>query len=613
MELKRVHKIISFSALVLLLCPYSAATVISFAIIVLFFVLNSSKTELFNGTTKITTKQLAVSFPINFALLFVFILRWSDYVNPVAVSLAGLALCVLASPVLPVIVTAFPGRSQPVKLTDKKLGISDHIIFLLFSVVILFFVSSASPLVATNWDADSNCIFTAARGMLHGKLIYRDLLELKGILMYVIFAAGALITPYSYTGLWIVEIIFCYLFMVITTKIQLLFVEQKSSINSVVSAILVAVLYGSTSYFCGNTAEEFGIVFLALIIYLCIKLISDDNIRFSRVFIVGLLTGVIFWIKYSMCGAVFGMALFFIFYLVREKKVKQLLKAVLGVVSGFVTVAVPIVLIYFFNGALYELFDVYFGMNIFKYHVTETRGTFLDALINPFLALPAYLGDNSQLLILVFIAFIYLFCRNKKIFAFFTAAFTFSFYVALLGNGSVVYYPFILTAFAIFGALPLNLMITKFLTDKSKPVKALSLLASFVLACLYSLPFVRNRNYYGIPKESYPTYAFSKIIMDSEDQSFICLGLIDYGFYTSMKTDPETPCFAVLVHDQDMVDQQIQYISDNDYNYIITSNDCNYDIFTDEHKVLVGYELVAVQEDPYFAGEEFYLFRKVSS
>jgi hypothetical protein len=62
-----------------------------------------------------------------------------------------------------------------------------------------------------------------------------------------------------------------------------------------------------------------------------------------------------------------------------------------------------------------------------------------------------------------------------------------------------------------------------------------------------------------------------------------------------------------------MVDQQIQYISENDYNYIITSNDCNYDIFTDEHKVLEGYELVAVQEDPYFAGEEFYLFRKVSS
>ena len=98
--------------------------------------------------------------------------------------------------------------------------------------------------------------------------------------------------------------------------------------------------------------------------------------------------------------------------------------------------------------------------------------------------------------------------------------------------------------------------------------------------------------------------------MDSEDQSFICLGLIDYGFYTSMKTDPKTPCFAVLVHDQDMVNQQIQYIAENDYNYIITSNNCNYDIFADEGNVLEGYELVAVQEDPVLKGDEFYLFRK---
>ena len=165
------------------------------------------------------------------------------------------------------------------------------------------------------------------------------------IMMYVIFAAGALISPYSYTGLWIIEIIFCYLFMVITTKIQLLFVEQKSSINSVISAISVGVLYGSSSYFFGNTAEEFGIVFLALIIYFCIRLIADDDIRFSRVFIVGLLTGVVFWIKYSMCGAVFGMALFFVIYLIRRKQVKQLLKAVLGVISGFVTVSVPVILV----------------------------------------------------------------------------------------------------------------------------------------------------------------------------------------------------------------------------------------------------------------------------
>ena len=610
MELRKPLKIISFSALILLLCPYSPATFISFAVIVLFCVLCSVKKTFFNGISVISKKQIIVSFLINFVLLSVFIIRWTQFLNPIIVSLTGLILCIIATPILPVIVNCYSGKNKIEKLTDKRLGFSDHIIFLIFSVVILFFISSASPLIATNWECDPNCIFTAARGMLHGKLIYRDLIELKGILMYVIFAAGALISPYNFTGLWLVEIIFCYFFMVISTKTQLLFVNRKSSINAVVSALLTAVLYGSRSFDCGNTAEEFGIVFLSLILYLCIKFIADNNIRFSKVYIVGLLTGVIFWIKYSMCGAVFGIAVFFVFYLIGKKQVKQLMLAVAGVISGFITVSLPIILFYLYNGALFELFDVYFGMNIFKYHVTTTRGTFLGALTNPLLALPAYLSDNSQMLILVVVAFIFLFCFDKKLFAFFTAAFTGSFYIALLGNGSVVYYPFILTSFAILGAIPVNMMITGFFADKTKPVKAFGLLISCVLACLYSFPFVKSRIYYGLPKESYPTYAFSQIISNSDDQSFICLGLLDYGFYTNMRTDPKVPCFAVLVNDQDMVKQQIQYIDENDYNYIIISNNCNYNVYTDESNVFKDYEIIAVKEDPFYSGDEFYLFRK---
>ncbi|SDY34988.1 hypothetical protein SAMN02910264_02031 [Ruminococcaceae bacterium YAD3003] len=611
MELKRSHKILSFCALALLLCPYSAATIISFAVIVLFLALNFFKSTVFKEKTGVTLKQLIVSFLVNIALLSVFIMRWTQFLDPLIVTITGFVLCLLATPILPVIISCYSIKTPEIKLTDKKLGISDHIIFLVSSILILLFISSASPLIAENWECDANCIYTAAQGMVHGKLIYRDLIELKGILMYVIFAAGALITPYSFTGLWILEIVFCYLFMVISAKIQLLFVEKKSSVNSVITAIFTALLYSCTSFDCGNTAEEYGIVFLALILYLCLRFIADDNIRFLKVFIVGILTGIIFWIKYSMCGAVFGIALFFIFYLIWKKQVKQLLTAVAGVLTGFVTVSLPIVLVYFFNGALYELFDVYFGMNIFKYHVTETRGSIFEALANPLLALPSYLSDNSQMLILIVVALVFLFCRHKKYFAFFAAAFSLSFYVALLGNGSVVYYPFIFVPFAMMGTIPLNVMITKFLSEKKKPVRVLSVLASIVLAGMYSFPFVKNTNYYGVAKEEFPTYEFSKIMKNSDDSSFICFGLLDFGFYRSMETDPQIPCFAVLVHDQDMVDEQIRYIEENDYNYIIISNNCNYNVFTDEKNVFKDYELIAMKEDPFYEGDEFYLFRKV--
>ena len=152
---------------------------------------------------------------------------------------------------------------------------------------------------------------------------------------------GALITPYGFTGLWILEIIFCYLFMVVTTKIQLLFVDSKSLINPVVTGAVTIALYGSKAFYCGNTAEEYSILFIVLILYFCIRFVAENNINFVRTYIVGLCTGVIFWIKFNLCGAVVGIVLFMLFYLLIKKQTKTLLTAVLGVFTGFVTVAVP--------------------------------------------------------------------------------------------------------------------------------------------------------------------------------------------------------------------------------------------------------------------------------
>ncbi len=583
---------------------------LSFSVVVIALVICSIKNKWFDHSENIDFKSALAAFSVNLIILFVFIMRWSEIINPVVVSLAGLALSVIATPLLPVIVHSYTNTNERINLSTKKISLSDHIVFMLFSVVIITFASSASPLVAINWECDSNCIFTAARGIIHGKLLYSDLVELKGVFMYLIFAVGAFITPYSFTGMWIVEIVFCYLFLIVSTKIQLLFVDKKQSVNPVISGAVVALLYGSSSFDCGNTAEEYGIVFLAAILYLGLIILKEDCISFRKVFIIGLLSGVIFWIKYSMCGAVFGIALFFSVYLIKRKRIKQFFLAVSGVLSGFVTVSLPVVLYYLFRGALNDLIYYYFGLNIFKYHVSSERGSLFDALINPFLALPEYLSDNSQLLIMIVIGFVFLFCYNKKIFSFFATAFVFSFYVALLGNGSVVYYPFVLTSFAIIGALPVNSFITKLVSDRKIMYRIVGLFVSVVLACFYSFPYIKNKAYYGIPKEKYPSYVFARIINNSEDNSFICFGLLDYGFYTCAETDPSIRYYAVLVHDQDIVEQQKTYISENNYNFIITSNNCNYNVLDDESNVFDGYELIAVEKDPYYSGDEFYLFKQ---
>lgn len=605
MEFKKNFKLVSLAAFALLLCPSAPTALLCFAAGVVLFVMNTFRKIEFIKKSLIDSKKLFIAFFLNLLLLAVFIIRWAEIINPIVAALLGLVLTIIATPALPVIAECYKDNGPGLKVSDKKLSVSDHIFFVLFAAVIMLFISSATPLLPINWDYDTNCVFTAGRGLIHGKLVYRDLIDHKGTILHLIYGMGALITPYGFTGLWILEIIFCYLFMVVTTKIQLLFVDSKSLINPVVTGAVTIALYGSKAFYCGNTAEEYSILFIVLILYFCIRFVAENNINFIRTYIVGLCTGVIFWIKFNLCGAVVGIVLFMLFYLLIKKQTKTLLTAVLGVFTGFVTVAVPIVLFYLFNNGISNLVDIYFVMNIFKYHMNSQRGTIVTSLTNPLLAFPAHLNDNNQLLVLTVTGMFYFYCRNKKLLGLYVTAFIFGSYFAFIGAENCAYYPLILTPFAAIGALPLNMMVTGFISKKSKAIRVLGIAATVILAVMFAVPFVANKKYFGVPKEGYPTYTFTQTIMDSEDKSFVCYDFIDCGFYTYMHTDPEVPYYSYLNADTiHIINTQRQYIASGNYNYIITTNDV--DVFT-------GYELVESQQDPFNEEKVFYLYRKTEA
>ena len=602
MEIKKTLKIISVAALALLLCPSAPTAFLCFAAGVIVFAFGLFRKTEFVKKSLVDSKKLFIAFFLNILLLAVFVIRWGEMLNPIVTALTGLFLSIIATPALPVIVECYSVKGNKIKLSDKKLLLKDHLVFLLFSAGILLLLSSASPLIPVNWDYDTNCIFTASRGLLHGKLIYRDLIEHKGTVLHLIYAAGALITPYGFTGLWLVEVVFCYLFMVISTKIQLLFVESKNLLNPVITGAVTMILYGCKAFYCGNTGEEFAILFVAVILYFCIRFVSENNINFTRTFAVGLCTSAIFWIKFNLCGTAVGVVVFFAVLLLIKKEFKSLLTAGAGVISGFAAVTVPIILFYIIRGGINDLINVYFIMNIFKYHIYSSNGSMAKSFLNPFLALPAHLANNNQLLVLIVTGLFFLYCRNKKLLPFFVTVLSFSFYFAFLGSENVAYYPFILTPFTIIGAVPVNRLITMITDGKKKALKFIAPFLSVILAALFCLPFIENKKYYGLPKEAYPSYTFTEIIKASDDQSFVCFDFIDSGFYTMMQVDPEVQYFSFLNADKDhIVNTQKEYIRDNDYNFIITNNDT---------EVFEGYELIKAQQNPFDTTDTFFLYQK---
>ena len=55
---------------------------------------------------------------------------------------------------------------------------------------------------------DADCIFTVAKSLKNGLVLYKDIFDHKGPIIYFIFYVSALISENSFIGLWLWEIIF---------------------------------------------------------------------------------------------------------------------------------------------------------------------------------------------------------------------------------------------------------------------------------------------------------------------------------------------------------------------------------------------------------------------
>lgn len=94
--------------------------------------------------------------------------------------------------------------------------------FIIYSLVISFTIlmitSKNSFLYPLNDWVDANAFFTVGKGMMNGVVPYKDIFEQKGILLYLIYGIGYLISHKTFHGVFIIEVIFFAIFLYYTIK-----------------------------------------------------------------------------------------------------------------------------------------------------------------------------------------------------------------------------------------------------------------------------------------------------------------------------------------------------------------------------------------------------------
>ena len=514
-------------------------------------------------------------------------------------------------------------NSKPSSKASGQSGTSvkEIITILAGSTLVITLMSASSPLYPYNYWDDANIYFTIGRCIKHGLVLYRDAYDHKGPTVYFAHAAAAMISEKSFTGVWIIELIENFFFCFFAWKIVKLYIEPPFYMIMSVPALL-SVLCCLSSFYFGDSAEEMCLPALAAILYLSLSYVkSEAPLPFSHAVAAGLLSAFIFWLKYTMCGLILGLAVFIVFDMLIRKEGKILLRTIGGVAAGLLAGSVPAVLYFAVNNALTDLLTAYFYNNIFYYTALVSNSTI------PFINVPV-LGTIIRMIhnlawdtgrgivgfLLIFVASAAISGGNRRLRLLFLLCFSFTAVGIYIGSTVLYYYCHLLMVFVPLALVPILLLLMKAekaIRHKTR-LSAVIVSSSFVIVFLMSI--LQSPNFFfmtTVSREDLPQYKFAQIMSRTESPVILTYDTLDIGLYTFTGTLPGNRYFSftnLAESVPEVREEQHRLISEGYYDYILaTSPDYNfegYEVISYEHFQFLGIYKKLVADD-------FYLYARI--
>ena len=390
-------------------------------------------------------------------------------------------------------------------------GPNTYIYIFIVSFLTITLNSKCSPLYPINNWTDPNAYLTVGRGILKGYVPYRDLFEHKGPILLFLHAIGASLSYNSFHGIWILEIIFCFLFLLLVYKTTQLFFSRNSFLIIPIAAVLT---YSCKAFEAGDSAEEFCLPLMAYSLYVgCRSLLNKELPTKKEFLFVGITSACIFWIKYSMTGFYLGWFLtFFIFALV-NKQMKNLFSGIIAIIGGLFFVSIPIFAYFAINSALKDLFWAYFYNNLFRY--TDTGTTLYQNIMIGIYTLKT--SNQAEIWMGFFGLIWFIYKRRWMICMLYLSTFLSAFLTVFGGGKYINYYSFIFCAYSMFGLFFIAELVNcnSFLRNKINGSKSLISIAFLLVSMLCICILSHNIYFMDSEKNDLMQYRITEVIKNS--------------------------------------------------------------------------------------------------
>lgn len=485
--------------------------------------------------------------------------------------------------------------------------------------VFLALCSKDSFLYPMNDWVDVNCFMTVGRGMLGGKLVYVDLIEQKGPLLYFLYTGAAAVSKTSFIGIFVPEVICYALFLFFTLRIAELYTGKLGLWGSL--ALMAAAAFAVTTedaFAHGGSVEGLALPLMTYSLLCVLRSVrSGKPVSGGEVFLIGCFFACALWVKFTLCGFYFGLCVFIASHsLARKERRAHLLIYVPVFLAGAAAVTAPILVYFTAKGALGALFDWYFVKNLAVYSFGGSGGFLASAgrmLLNWLIGSYRLVSWNTLLVVSLLPALYFAVRRFKThrgeclaaLLPFLgLMAFTFP------GDNCYVYYSHSFGVFIGLGAAAVIKLARSLIRGRLRLKRKLCALLALVFAALLpvlALAVSSNTYLLKYKRDDMPQYRFAKIIAEVEDPSLLNYHFLDGGFYFASGAEPACRFFCELnLKIPEIDEEQRAVIGNRSADFIVTRDNTLGELGAE----YVGYTL-ADKAEFYFENEmhTYYLYK----
>lgn len=471
---------------------------------------------------------------------------------------------------------------------------------------VLLVCSKSSPLYPINDWADANIYLTIGKGMTQGRVVYRDLYDHKGPLLYALHALCAWGSFGGFTGVWLMEIALGTAFLYFAQKVLFLFDVKKSA--WMLTAVLALMVYTSVSFAQGDSAEEMCLPLAMVTLWGTLSFLKGNEkcMQAKQLVLHGFLAGCVFWIKFTMIGLHAGLLLALLLRHAVRREWKAMWKTLGWLAVGFGLSTLPWVIYFGLNGAIGDWLKTYLYDNLFLYSSAGESVSVAGRIRNMLKSALDWFLQNLRYTLPMALGLLWILrarCLNSWqkvawwLMAALGAAGTF------VGGKSYLYYGLVMAPAAVSALIPAGRWLEAKLPAPKVLSAAAAALAIGLCPVLSPNAFPTEGYAIGSPREDTMQYRFARIISETPGASVLNYGFMDAGFFTAAGLVPEVKYFhQTNVPLQEMLSEQIRYIEEGLCDYVITRG-------KQPDAILENYELIATENSPSFWYENVHLYR----